>query len=79
MSHRVVNLGDVRNLMASWDEVGRRIKAGRIGAYAITIQDDEGRETVYMAGKFKSEPAQGLRASLRMSMEINRQVDAGTS
>jgi hypothetical protein len=64
---KVINLGEARDLLAAWEDVRRHILAGRIKGYALNIRDMNGKDTIYLAGEFKTDPAKALKASLRMS------------
>jgi hypothetical protein len=63
----VVNLGQVRNLLAEWDKVREHIIAGDIAGWAATIRNNSGRETVYLGGVFRNDSRLTLSAALRMS------------
>jgi hypothetical protein len=70
--HKVVNLGEVRDLLQSWEEVRQHIVKGDIRAFALTIQELQGREAVYYGGLYKSDPAAALKAGLRQSWELTK-------
>jgi hypothetical protein len=74
--HRVVNLGEVKDLLKSWDDVRQQILSGHLKAFALTLQDRSGKEAVYYGGVYKSDRAAGLKASMRQSWEMTQVADS---
>lgn len=63
----VVNLGQVRNLLAEWEKVREHIVAGSIEGWAATIRSKAGVETVYLGGVYREDSQLALSAGLRLS------------
>lgn len=65
--HNVVNLGQVRDLLAEWERVKAHIVGGKITGFHATFRDSEQTETTFAGGVYREDPAQAARAALRMS------------
>lgn len=64
---KVVNLGQVKDLMAEWDKVRQGILVGRVEGWAATLRCADGREVVYLGGVYKTDRALASRAALKQS------------
>jgi hypothetical protein len=72
MPHRVVNLGEVKDLLASLEDLRQHILKGEIRAFAVTLQGPEGKETVYLGGVYKRDYASALMAGLKQSWVVTQ-------
>lgn len=72
---KVVDLGACRELLAGWDEVRKEIMRGKVDSYALCVRDNKGRETVYVAGDYKSDSKAALKAGLAISWELTKRSD----
>lgn len=66
-SKKVVNLGQVRDLLAEWDKVKAHIVSGNIAGFHAAFRDTEQNETVFMGGVYRDDPSAAARSALRMS------------
>lgn len=73
---RVVNLGEVRDLLKSWDEVREHIRTGQVKAFALTVQGMDGEEAIYHGGGFKTDRQAALKAGLRQSWAMTKAAEA---
>lgn len=64
---RVVNLGQVRDLMTEWETVRGEILAGRVDGFALMVRAGEGREAIFVGGALKADPTAALKAILKLS------------
>lgn len=64
---KVVNLGQVKDLMSEWEKVRQSIIAGQIEGWAATLRCADGLEVVYLGGVYKRDRALASRAALRQS------------
>jgi hypothetical protein len=63
----VVHLGQVRDLDRQWNEVRKEIISGHIKGFQLSLIGPTGKETIYVAGKYREHPHLATRAALRMS------------
>jgi len=66
----VVNFGESRDLLKSWEQVKGLIANGR--SFAVCIEGQDGEEHVIIAGDYRIDRKTALRASMRMSWELTR-------
>lgn len=71
----VFNLGTARDLLADWDEVRQCIVRGKVQAWAVSMRDDLGRESIYLGGVYKSDSEAATKASMRVSWEQTKASD----
>jgi hypothetical protein len=64
----VVNLGQVRDILAVWDEVRDHLISGEVDRFQVTLGSPTGKETVYLGGVFKEDGMAAISAALKMSM-----------
>lgn len=64
---KVVNLGNVRDLLAEWDRVRLHILAGGITGFQAAFCDTNVSETIFLGGVYRDDPAASLRVALKMS------------
>lgn len=76
---KVIDMGQVRDLLKDWDDVAKAIRQGRIKAWALTLRSTEGKEAVYFGGDFKDDSGARLNASMAMSWEMTKQADFANS
>lgn len=67
---RVINLGQHRDLLKSWDEVQGHLRRGKARGFALMLIDQDGSEAVYLGGSCKSNPEEAARAGLQISLEV---------
>lgn len=72
---KVVNLGEARDLLRRWDEVRTKILNGEVTAFALCVKDDQGREAIFYAGQYERRKAEGLKASMAMSWQLNQAAE----
>lgn len=64
---KVIQLGQIRDLLTEWDKVRQRIIAGKLSGFSIILMGDADRETVILGGVYQDDPQAAVRAALRMS------------
>lgn len=64
--HKVVNLGQVRDLLVEWDRVKAHIVSGEITGFHASFRDSEQNEITFAGGVYL-DPAEAARVALRMS------------
>lgn len=64
---KIVNLGQVRDLLAEWEKVRAAIMTGKIDGWFAAFRDTEAQESIYMGGVYKEDPQEALKAALRVS------------
>lgn len=65
-SHKVVNLGQVRDLLAEWDKVKAHILNGEVAGFHASFRDSEQNETTFAGGVYL-DPVEAARVALRLS------------
>lgn len=66
-SVQVINLAEIRQLLAEWDKVRAAILAGHLSGFHAGVRTTLGVDTVFLGGVFKSDPAAAMRGILRAS------------
>jgi hypothetical protein len=65
---KVVNLGPVKDLLGEWERVRQGILSGRTGGFHVVFMDNEtGKETIFLGGVYREDPQRALGASLKAS------------
>lgn len=64
---KVVNLGEVKDLRQEWDKVRAGINAARVASFFLLVADQDGHESIFTGGAYKSQPEKAARAALRVS------------
>lgn len=67
METRVVNLGNVRSLLAEWEKVRQHILKRRITGFQTVFRDSENAEAIFFGGVYKDDPQAALAATLKLS------------
>lgn len=70
MQNKIVNLGQVRDLLSEWERVKDEIRAGRIEGFALMVRAPNGGEAIYVGGHYKSNPHEATRCVLRLSAAL---------
>lgn len=75
MPNRVVQIGEVRDLLKSWEDVRAKIVSGKVKSFALTVQDMDGIEAIYMGGAYKANAGMALKAHLRQSWAMTKTAE----
>lgn len=67
MKRKIVQLGEVRDLLAELDVVRQRVLAGDIAGWYGVLRDTDGEEVIYLGGLHKTDAAVALRSALKLS------------
>lgn len=74
--HKVVNLGDVRDLLGVWDKVRQQLAKGQSKGFALCLMDESGKETIYLGGHYECNAQDALKAAMAISWERTKQESA---
>jgi hypothetical protein len=66
-STKIVHLGQVRDLLAEWEQVRQAILAGQVDGFHTALRRGTA-ETIYLGGVYKEDPHAAARAVLRVSI-----------
>jgi hypothetical protein len=72
---KVINLGRRLDLLRDWDRVREAIIKGRVHDWYVTLRDDDGAQTVFLGGIFKTDAKEAAKASMRVSWEMTKKAD----
>lgn len=64
---KIVDLGQIRGLLAEWEKVRQAVLAGKIKSFYTQLQGEDGREAVYCGGVYKADPRAAMKAILKVS------------
>lgn len=65
---KIVNLGQVRDLLAQWEMVRELILSGRLTGFHLAVQEFDGGESIYSGGVYRTDHEAALRAVMKTSM-----------
>jgi hypothetical protein len=66
----VVNLGESRDLLQCWEQLKGLIAKGR--SFALCVEGQDGEDSVFLAGRYRSDRASALKAAMRISWELTK-------
>jgi hypothetical protein len=66
---KIRDLGQVRDILAEWEMVRQALVAGVVAGFHVGLLDQNGAETIYVGGVYKSDPEAAARAALRAWMK----------
>lgn len=72
MPTKVIELGEVRDLLETWGQVRDFIRTGRVRGFALMLEDQAGNEAIFMGGAMRTDAQAGARAGMLVSMEAMR-------
>lgn len=75
MSTKVVNLRQVRDLLAEWEKVRSAIAGGLVKGFHVALRDREQDETIYLGGVYRENPRLALGAILKASAARSQEED----
>ena len=64
---KIVNLGQVRNLLTLWEAVRSSFKSGKYKGFQLTLIGEDNRDTVFVGGVYQEEPLRAVSAMLKSS------------
>lgn len=75
-STNVIQLVGVRDLLGQVEQLRKAVIAGKVQGWTATVMDDLGKESIYLAGVYKDDPEQALKAALKQSAARVMREDA---
>lgn len=75
-STKVIQLVGIRDLLGQVEQLRKAVIAGRVQGWTATVMDDLGKESIYLAGVYKDDPEQALKAALKQSAARVMREDA---
>jgi hypothetical protein len=73
---KVVQLGQVKDLLKEWEAVRDAIRGGRLTGFSICLRGPVGDEAIYTGGHYKTNAVDAARVAMRMSWERTKEEDA---
>lgn len=73
---KVVQLGQVKDLLKEWDVVREAMRGSRITGFSICLRGPAGEEAIFTGGHYKTNAVDAARVAMRMSWERTKEEDA---
>jgi hypothetical protein len=72
---KVVQLGDVRDMLAKLDQVRAVVQRGQVKGFSLTILEKDDSQHVFMGGELRHNSELNLKVAMRNSWEQTKHKD----